>query len=268
MKALRKEDISLHHYIKNYALQNFIEEEKDISLSYVSSESGAGSYVYQSNSTMDPLPTSRGRGWVYLDNYYDTTQQSGTITVRDSNGTAISGSNYMVDYIDGRVIFATPTPVPATIDYKWYYVSVVDEWLDVREASDLPIVVIGISNFAKEGFQLGGGKFVSRRIDLNVFASDQAEKDDISECLYDSLYLKSCAYQNFPKSGIVDWDGTWNSNYEFTTVSGSSSLKFDNVTSTTVRVTLATPSRDPLILSDLNRYRSRISFDLVHWEEA
>jgi len=28
------------------------------------------------------------------------------------------------------------------------------------------------------------------------------------------------------------------------------------------------PSRDSTMLSDLNRYRSRISFDMIHWEES
>lgn len=270
MKALRREDLSLHHYIKNNPLQDFIEKEENISLSYLSSESSPPtSYVYQAQSTMLPLPTSKGRGWVYLDNPSDITEQtsSGTLVVYDAIGTVISSSNYNVDYIDGRIIVATSSIVPATIDYKWHYVSLVDEWPDV-ESADVPVVAIGISNFTKQGFQLGGGKFTSRRVDLNIFASNQAEKDDISEVLYDGLYLKSCNYQTFLKSTMIDWDGTWNNNYVYATVSGSSTLKFDNVESRTVRASLMVPSRDSTMLSDLNRYRARISFDMIHWEES
>jgi len=270
MKALRKEDLSLHHHIKNYVLRDYIEKEENISLSYLSSESSPPtSYVYEANSDMYPSPASKGRGWVYLDNPSDVTEQtsSGTITVRDAVGTVINGSNYNVDYVDGRIIVDTLSSVPATINYKWNYVSIVDEWPDI-EAADTPVVAIGISSFSKTGFQLGAGKFVSRRVDLNIFASDQAEKDDISECLYDGLYLKSCNYQSFPKSTMIDWDGTFNQEYEFATISGSSNLKFDNVESRTVRASLMVPSRDSTMLSDLNRYRSRISFDMIHWEES
>jgi len=269
MKALRREDLSLHHYIKNHILQDFVEKEKNIPLSYLSSESSIGSYVYEAQSNMDPSPMSKGRGLVYLDTSTDIKEQtsSGTITVYDAVGAVIDGSNYMIDYVDGRIIVDTLSSVPATIDYKWHYVSVVDEWPDI-EAADTPVVAIGISSFSKTGFQLGAGKFVSRRVDLNIFASNQAEKDDLSECLYDGLYLKSCAYQTFPKGTMVDWDGTWNNNYEYATVSGSSTLRFDNVESRTVRASLMVPSRDSTMLSDLNRYRSRISFDMVHWTES
>lgn len=269
MKALRKEDLSLHHYLKNYVLQDFIETESGVPLSYLKDESSVGSYVYQIESLMDPPVTSKGRGLVYLDTPTDIKEQtsSGILAVYDAVGIVISSSNYMVDYVDGRVIFDSTDSVPATIDYKFYYVSTVDEWPDA-ESADPPIVAIGISNFVKQGFQLGGGKLVSRRVELNIFASNQAEKDDIQETLYDGLYLKSCNYQAFSKGSMIDWDGTFNQYYKYATVSGSSNLKFDNPESRTVRATLMIPSRDSTILSDLNRYRARISFDMVHWKES
>ena len=269
MKALRREDVSLHHYIRNHVLSDFIEEETSIPLKYVNDESCSPvSYVYQVQTDMLPLPTSRGRGLVYLDNATDIVEQTNSITVYDSSMTVINNSNYMIDYIDGRVIAASSSIVPAYVDYKWHYVSIVDEWLDIQEVSDPPIVSIGISDFSKKGFQLGGGKFVPRRVDINIFASNSAEKDDLTEVIFDGLYLKSCAYQTFPKGTMLDWNGTWNTNYEYSTVGGSCNLKFDNVASTTVRVSLNTPSDDDLVLGDLNRYRSRISFDMFHYEES
>lgn len=277
MKALRKEDLSLHHYLKNNVLQDFIEEEKGVPLVYLSDESivppfesySGVSYVYEVVSNMEPSVVSKGRGLVYLDNPSDTEEQtsSGTLTVYDAVGTVISGSNFDVDYVDGRVIFDNRDVIPASIDYKFHYVSLVDEWPDVQVA-DVPVVSIGISNFVKQGFQLGAGKFVMRRMDLNIFASNQAEKDDISECIYDNLYLKSCAHQTFTKGTMLDWDGRFNNDYKYDIVDNSSSLKFDNVESRTIKSTLMVPSRDSTMLSDLNRYRSRISFDMVHWEEA
>jgi len=270
MKALRKEDLSLHHYIKNNALQDFIEEEKNRPLSYVAEESSPGSYVYQAQSDMVPSPTSKGRGWVYLDTPTSTVEQtsSGTIAVYDGENDIIDSLNYNIDYIDGRIILSDSGIIPYRVTYKWHYVSLVDEWKDVQEVSELPIVVIGISKFHKEGFQLGGGKYIPRQADINIFASNGAERDDITETLYDTLYQKSCLYQSFPKGSMLDWDGTWNNNYEYATVSGSRSLKFGNVIATTVRVATATPSLDVTILSDINRYRSKISFDMFYWQEV
>ena len=270
MENLRREDLSLHNYIKNNALQNFIEEEKNIPLSYLEDQSTVGSYVYESVTNMQPLPTSRGRGWLYLDNPGDKIEQtnSGTIAVYDSEYDIIDPSNYMIDYVSGRIILSDPGIIPYHVTYKWHYVSVIDEWRDVQEVSELPIIVVGVNKTSKLGFQLGGGKFVPRQVDINIFASNSAERDDVTETLYDALYQKSCIYQSFPKGTMLDWDGTWNNNYEYATISGSSNLKFTNVIATTVRVATATPSMDTTILSDINRYRSRISFDMFHWEEA
>jgi len=277
MKRLRAEDLSLHHYLKTYALQDFIETESNIPLEYNYDVSVTGSHVYDAVTNMNPNPTSRGRGWVYLNSPFPVCsgtdfvvqEQSSMITVYESDGTVISGSNYMVDYVDGRIIFANKDIIPAAVDYNWYYVALVNEW-DVVENSGVPVVAVDIASTAKEGFQLGGGRFVSRRVDLYVFASHQAERDDITETLYDSLYLKSCANQSFPKGTVINWDGTFNTDYEYELFGNSSSLKFDGVRN---RVTwpdsrLMIPSRDNTMLSDLNRYRSTISFDLFHYEEA
>ena len=70
MKRVRKEDLSLHHYIKNIVLQDYVETETS-TLEYLDDQSSTSSYVYQVESTMTPLPTSLGRGWRYLDNPYD-----------------------------------------------------------------------------------------------------------------------------------------------------------------------------------------------------
>lgn len=267
MYTLRKEDLSLHHYLKNVALKDFIEEEKEVSLSLLSSISTSSSYVYEAVTSMEPLPTSVGRGWSYIDNYYDTTQQSGSVSVYDSGDNLIDDSNYIVDYIDGRIIFSSSAIIPSYVNYKWHYISLVDEW-PLVEAAGVPVVSIGISRFNKEGFQLGGGKYVSRRVELNIFASNRAERDDVAEVLYDSLFRKGCAYQEFSKGTMLDWDGTWNDSYLFTTVSGVSRLKFNDTSFNIITPPLINISgRDSIMLSEMNRYRSRINFDMFHWDE-
>jgi len=267
MKRVRKEDLSLHHYIKNYVLSDFVETDT-ATLFYLEDQSSTGSYVYEAQSSTTPSPVSLGRGWRYLDNPSDITEQQNSVIVYDEFGSVISGSNYRVDYIDGRIIMPNQSITPASVMYEWNYVAVVDEW-SVVESSEVPIVVIDISGFIKEGFQLGAGKRVPRRINLNIFAMDTAERDDIMETLYDGLYLKSCANQQFFKGTMLDWDGTFNSDYEYSTISGSSSLKFEEVEARSIFVPLMTiPNREVIMLSDLNRYRGRVRCEMFHWDEG
>jgi hypothetical protein len=261
MKSIRTEDLSLHDYIKNCVLNDFIETDT-ATLSFLEEQSSTGSYVYGTNSTMQPTPTSLGRGWCYIDKWRDVSEQQNSVSVYDIHGTLISGSNYLIDYIDGRIICSSQSVVPYSVTYKWNYISVVDEW-NVVETSEVPIIVIDISGFKKEGFQLGAGKRVPRQVILHIFATDTAERDDITETLYDGLYLKSCPNQEFLKGTLLDWNGTFNSNYEYSTISGSSSLKFDNVSANSIGIPLM-----PIMLSDVNRYRSRIKLEVFHWEEG
>ena len=88
--------------------------------------------------------------------------------------------------------------------------------------------------------------------------------------IYDALYLKSCANQTFSKGTILDWDGTFNLEYEYEVFPLSSTLKFERVRSRNMwpDARLMIPSRDQTMLSDLNRYRTTISFELYHYEEA
>lgn len=269
MKNLRREDLSLQHCIKNNILLDaFVETETDVSLTYLSDVSTSVSYVYEAESNMVPLPTSRGRGWVYVDSYADHVEQSNSVIVKDNLGTVISGTNFMIDYVDGRVIFPNNTFNPVTVTYRWNYVAVVNEW-SLIESSDVPVVVVDISEFRKEGFQLGGGKRVPRRVHLHVFASNTAERDDLVEVLYDGIYLKSCANQQFNKGTMIDWDGTFNENYEYSVFNGNCYLKFDNLISRNINPPLlGVPSRDVTMLIDLNRYRARLSFDMFHIEES
>lgn len=302
MKKLRKEDLSLYYYIKDVVLSDFIELEEEVPLSYMAEISvdipGCESLVYETLTSMDPKPTDRGRGWVYFDEFgsgcpplNNVKEQSDRVIVYGctvSGGVSIawpviSDSEYMIDYLDGRVI-TSGTCNPKYIDYYWNYVSVVDEWAAV-EAADPPVVVIDIHGTDKTGYQIGPGKKVMRKVDLHVFASDTAERNDIVEALYDGLYLKSCPLYDFPRGTVLDYDGTWNGRkdnmdktdpdtyFDRTTMSGINgiigNLEFHNVTSRHVSLPLLmTRSRDEVMLSDLNAYRSKISFDLVSYTEA
>ncbi len=299
MKKLRKEDLSLYYYLRDRVLCDFVEEEENVALSYVEELSCRyESEVYIALTEMVPSPTERGRGWVCFDTTFSgtgqcigsyvttsgtrtdgeptsigTPEQSYRITVYDALGIAIPDTEYMVDYIDGRVI-TSGTVTPAAIDYEFHYVSLVDEWAAI-EAADPPVVVIDMYGTDKAGFQLGSGKKTIRKVDIHIFASDTAERNDLVEVIYDGLYLKSAPLFAFPNGSALDYDGTFLGRKEEanklktlfdrsreTGVIGN--MLFDSVVSRHVSLPLLmTRSTDEVMLSDLNAYRSKISFDLV-----
>ena len=301
MKNLRKEDISLYFYLKNNVLMDFIEKEDNIYLEQIDSVSCSEvGYVYTALTDMIPSPTDRGRGWVYLDVCSDTTtvcnldssgnelvsyptssgikEQSNRVIVYDVNGVVIDENEYMVDYIDGRIV-TSGTVTPVSIDYYFNYISLVDEWAAI-EAADPPVVVIDVMGTDKGGYQLGGGKRVVRKVDIHVFASDTAERNDIVETIYDGLYLKSCPLYDFVDGSVLEYDGTWygrkgnmnkletlfNPGYVGGYCGNRCNLQFENVTTRHISLPLImTQSRDEVMLSDLNAYRSKISFDMVSY---
>ena len=192
---------------------------------------------------------------------------------------------YMVDYIDGRIITERPLVKPAYVDFDWNYISVVDEWAAI-EAADPPVVVIDMHGTDKAGYQLGGGKKATRKVDIHVFATDPAERNDIVETIYDGLYNRGCPLYDFPTGSVLDYDGTFYGRrtldttsgtaeeikltylFDRTTASGVSRLFFDAVTARHVNLPLImTRGRDEVMLSDLNAYRSKVSFDMFSYDE-
>jgi len=288
MLRLRKEDTSLYLYIKDIALKPYIEFQEQEGLIYNSILSSSASKVYSINSLATPNPFEAGRGVVYFDDNFDQTlvncttysgsmEQSNRVIVYDELGIVIPDSDYIVDYIDGRIITSSNVN-PTTVDFYWNYASVVDEWPD-GAAAVAPVVVIDIGGTDKKGYQLGAGKLINRKCSLHIFASSAAERNDLSELLYDSLYLKSCPIYELPRGSVLDFDGTFvgrkMSNDKSTnlfsreTVSGTGNLLFDNVSARNITLPLTLPKgANDVILSSLNAYRARITFDLVSYTEA
>ena len=263
MKRLRKEDLSLNHYIRYNILNEYIEREYNVPLDYISDISEPTSQVYEATSSMIPLPTDIGRGWVYIDAYGDIIEQQNAVIVYDSLGSTISGG-YMIDYVDGRIV-TSGTVTPAAVTYKYFYVALVNEWEDV-ESAGVPVVVVSLESFEKVGFQLGGGKRVPRRGHLHIFASNRAERDDLLELLYDGINEKCCPNQNWTKGSMLSWDGVFNNDYVYETIQYSSNLHFENVVARNINPPLTMGNMT--MLSDLNRYRARIDFDMFYWKEG
>lgn len=304
MRLLRKEDLSLYHYIKDVVLGDFVEQEDLCDLKLLPELCGANSYVYEYVSSLEPSPTERGRGWRYFDPPSGGLPCEPFPSVSGTNGdgdpalgtpeqslcvfvyeTTLSGlgvvpwEEYMIDYIDGRIISSRQLNSPR-VTFKWNYVSLVDEWAAI-EAADPPVVVLDLNGTDKIGYQLGGGRKTTRKVDIHIFASNTAERNDITEAIYDGLYLKSCSIYDFPTGSVLDYDGTFygrkdlqpGSNkltylFDRGTVGSVSKLNFDAVTSRHVSLPLVmTRGTDEVMLSDLNAYRSRISFDMYYYDD-
>jgi hypothetical protein len=311
MRSLRKEDLSLYYYLKHVALFEFIELEELAPLQQMEMEEFCNTtfVVYEALTEwcenpdgFTPNPVERGRGWVYLDRstvsgtsqcapYLTTSgtdvgdnsilgipEQSSRIIVYDADGIAISDQNYMIDYIDGRVI-TDGSVSPAYIDYHWHYISLVDEWAAV-EAANPPVVVIDMHGTDPAGYQLGPGKKKIRKVDLHIFATNPAERNDIVEELVDALFNKSAPLYDFPFGTMLEYDGTWNGRKNdmnkltslFNTQIAShviGNMIFENVSSRHVNLPLVmTRDRNEVMLSDLNAYRSKVSFDLVTYTHS
>lgn len=288
MYRSRKEDTSVYLYIKDIVLQPFTEfQEKDI-LRYSTTMSTDTTYVYEIETYLDPSPFERGRGILYFDDlsnsplvncttYSGTPEQSNRVTVYDDDMNIVDENLYIVDYVDGRII-TYPSVSVKYIDYYWNYVSLVDEWSAITAAST-PVVVLDLNAVNKVGYQMGGGRKVIRKGNLIVFASSPAERNDLTEVLYDGIYLKSCPLYDFPKGSVLDYDGTFynrknNMNkatnlFDRSLVPYSSSLRFESVDSKNISLPLAmTKGKDDVTLSDLNAYRARITFDLVSYDDS
>ncbi len=318
MKSLRKEDLSFYLYIKDVVLNLFREVEEYVPLKLMPELCDLTSYVYEYESDLEPSPTERGRGWVYFDSpeggsfcepypsvsglngdgapASGTPEQSQRVIVYEasepvlcdgvvvSSGTEVDWQDYMIDYMDGRIISQRQLTNPM-VTYTWNYVSVVDEWAAI-EAADPPVIVIDMHGTDKMGYQLGGGKKAVRKVDIHVFASSPAERNDMVETLYDGLFNRSCALQDFPTGSVLDYDGTFYGRknlgdrydpipdnkltylFDRSYVSNVSQLYFSSVVARHVNLPLVmSRGRDEVMLSDLNAYRSKVSFDMFSYDD-
>ena len=313
MKRLRKEDLSLHRYIKDTALRQFVEFEEMARLIPVPKVSCEGSYVYKavtkqvcvSDSDISPLPTDHGRGWVFfdcpvLDEYGEcvdsvndqfvlvsgtdalgtfcmgTPEQNIRVCLYDDSLTVISDTHTVIDYADGCVIFSDRLLIPKYVDYYWNYVSVLDSW-PIGDAPEPPIVVLALEQTNKGGYQLGGGTLIRRQGKLHIFASSSAERADLTEVLYDSLYHKCVPVFDFPTGDVLDADGTFydrkNNTNKLTSLFNRTTLNdlgylhggmtFHNIEARNVKTQLLFDGQQGAIQASLlNAYRATISFEL------
>ena len=98
-----------------------------------------------------------------------------------------------------------------------------------------------------------------------------------TEALHDALFNRTCPLYDFINGTMLDHDGTWygrrNTMNKLTSLFNRTTsseiignLEFENVTVRHVSLPLVmTRDRNEVMLSDLNAYRSKVSFDLVSY---
>lgn len=242
---LRIYDASIINYLKYEVLPlHFTERVENEPLVFSDELQG-----YVTESLMEPLPTSPGRGWALFD---ETTVNGRTFvdtTVEQTTRVTVNGaSSYTIDYPRGRII--NPDTVPTSVSYHWYYVSVVEGWPGVSPPP-LPVVAVDVDRTEKSPYQLGGGTKDSLEGSVYIFATSETEKKEITDVIYQALYSRSLSVKNWHEGTYLDFDGTY-TGFNPTTVSGLSLGVFTNVTAD-----LKGPRMD---WSEVNRHRSRVEF--------
>lgn len=269
----RMEDMSLQHWIKDVIIPlKWVEKVVNVPLNFNSEKSRYEAVVQWLPNFLD-----EGRGWVFFDpagtgscvtTDIPSVEQSTRLTVFNESGSAINASLFSVNYIDGAIELpggATTTAegTPTLIDFTQYYVSVIDGWPGT-DPPDLPVVAVEMTGYDKRPFQLGGGRKSVRRVAIDVFATSSAERDDLTEFIYDAVYNRHIPVFDFRQGEPLNYDGTYNTTWSGTllTLNNNDDALFYF---RDVKVSNITGRQD---WSDLNRWRSRITFTMESFRDG
>lgn len=269
---MKSEDQSIQHWLKEAVLPlRWVEDVLHAPLTYSPERQRFESEIIWLPNFLD-----EGRGWVYFDEVdlancvftsIPITEQTSRIVVFNENGAVISRSNYQINYKEGAIVASggttTPQGVPTTIHFTQHYVSLIDGWPGT-DPPDPPIVAIATENFDKQPFQLGGGRKSVRRYSIHVFATSSAERDDLTEFLYDSLFNKHIPILDYRDGEPLNYDGFYNPTYSGTLLTLNNNddalLYFRNVKAEYVNA-----RQD---WSDVNRWRSKITFTAESYRDG
>lgn len=242
---LRIYDASIVNYLKYEVLPlHFTEYINDEPLVFDSELQG-----YVTQSSMEPLPTSAGRGWLPFDEYVVNGRGVIDTTAEQTSQVTVAGaSSYTIDYAGGRIL--NPDTTPTSVSYAWNYVSVIEGWPGT-DPPPLPVVAVDLTSSDKAGFQLGGGTKDTLRGSVYIFATNETEKKEIADVVYQAFYSRTLGIGNWHEGSYLDFNGTY-TGFTPTTVSGLTSGAFLNVTAD-----LVGPRID---WSEINRHRARVDF--------
>jgi hypothetical protein len=264
VSLVKMEDMSLQHWIKETLLpMKWIENVVNCPLVY-----NADKGRFEAQIIWLPNFLGEGRGWVYFDPYGEDTicvnsvpqtEQTSRIKVYNESGVEITSSNYTINYLDGAIIASggtsTPEGVPTTVDFCQHYVSVIDGWPGTNPP-DTPVVAVEMGAYQKDGYQLGPGRKSSRNVTIHIYATSSAERDDLTEFLYDAFYNRNLVVLDYREGEPLNYDGTYNSNWAGKILQ----LNNDDDAVFHFRKVRAEPISFRDEWSDLNQWRSKITF--------
>lgn len=247
LSRLRIEDITVYNYIKYEVLaKEFVERLQNQSITYNSS---LDMYL-PSYDGLEPSPVSRGRGWVLFDEVsggIDSTQE------QTSRVSVTGASTYEVNYILGGI--KNPDTQPTAVSYDWNYVSVLDSWPGT-DPPPLPIVAIDMDSGIRSGFQLGGGYKSERGLSIHIFATSNAERDDLTDTIFDNLFNHRIEVTDYSQGDYLDYNGLYDSTFTRPSL-GTAKLYFEDVSYRNINL--------PGDWSDLNQHRSVISLNVTSY---
>ena len=264
LSIARMEDMSLQHWIKHVLLPlKWVEKVVNAPLEF-NSDKGR----FEAQIVWLPNFLDEGRGWVIFEpqgtdscvvNNIPATEQTSRITVFNQSGGIIDRSHYSINYLDGAIIAngitSTPDGIPTTIDFTQHYVSVVDGWPGTNPP-DSPVVGVELGPYQKDPLQLGPGRIARRNVSVHVFATSSAERDDLTEFLYDAFYNRHLPIFDFRQGEPLNYDGTYNTNWT------GDLLKLNNNDDALFyfRRVRAEPISARREWGDINYWRSKVSF--------
>ena len=257
MEFIRKVNLSLHYNLKYNILSNYIESAS--SYLELNTESGLYEPIYD----YEPNAAGRGRG-VFP---FDTTESGifascveGTYIKVSHSVDEIPATDYTINYIVPGITLISGTDIPVQVEYKWNYVSVIDDW-PYANIPNLPIVLLNWKEFDIEGFQLGGGRKHICDVDIHVFGSSKPELDDLTYLIHSGLYNKCLTLFGFSGGDVFTWSGEFNQCFDCTCDTDICKLDLIDVNAKYLNLPVD-------YKNDLNAYRSRISLKMFAYKEA
>lgn len=257
MQLTRKEDISLYLYIRDMLLGPYyseIAEGEDL----LQTSTGVWDISYDSD--LEPFVREgyggEGRGLLYFDRdgtecCFGTEQ---TNIVRVYNDTTVA-SGYDVNYLAGQILTSQDL-TGYNVDYEWSYVSVLDAW-PFDDVPPLPVVSIEMQDSQGMPLQLGYGDIRSAYWNVQIFANNKGERDDIMDILYEGIYQKRCSIYTFSTGLPLLRDGTYNSAFTTSTDPRYRYLFFEKVK----KGLSGLPQWGFYAQETINRYRAEITFE-------
>jgi len=262
MKVTRKEDISLYLYLKDTIVgPEYYEISEGLPIINVGTNTWEIGHVSNKCPFERDECSGRGRGLLYFNvaNGCCTfgTEQDNMVIVYNGPTQA---SGYQVNYLKGQLITSQDLS-NYQADYYWHYVSVIDAW-PYADVPPLPIISLELQESSSDGLQLGYGDIRTGFWNVQIFASNKGERDDLMDILYDGIYNKRCSIYEFENGLPLIRNGLFNTSFSVTLHEYYKSLHFESV-----RKSLSgLPQWGFYSQEEINRYRAEITFETLAYK--